>query len=64
MPSPDQSEVKIEVAPEGVRAPSTRAADDYLVTLSTPAPYVAYLDFMQPPASPDEQQATNLARPD
>ncbi len=61
-PSPNQPEVKIEVSPEGVRAPSTLAADDYLVTLSAPAPYIAYLDFMQPPAGPDEQQASDVAR--
>ncbi|MDP9472790.1 MAG: hypothetical protein M3Q71_19355 [Chloroflexota bacterium] len=54
-------EIEIEVSPEGVKAPSTLTAGYYLVTLSAPDPYVAYLDFMQPPAGLDEKTATELA---
>ncbi len=54
-------EIEIEVSPEGVKAPSTLTAGYYLVTISAPDPYVAYVDFMQPPAGLDEETATELA---
>lgn len=54
-------EIKIDVGPDGVKAPSKLEAGYYLVTLSAADGYVAYLDFTQPPAGLDEKQATKLA---
>lgn len=50
-------EINIVASPDGVDAPSTVTEGRYLVTLSAPEPYVAYADFMQPPAglTPDEE---------
>lgn len=54
-------EIEIHVGPEGVEAPSTLEAGPYLVTLSTVEPYIAYLNFMQPPAGLSEEEMTELA---
>jgi len=45
------------VTPEGIEAPATLPAGIHLVTLSTVEPYIAYLDFMQPPAGLSEAAA-------
>jgi hypothetical protein len=54
-------EIKIEVSPEGVTAPSSLEAGYYLVTLSAVGDYVAYADFMQPPAGLSQDEATKQA---
>jgi hypothetical protein len=54
-------EITIEVSPEGVKAPSTLEAGFYLVTLSAVGDYVAYADFMRPPAGLTEEEATKQA---
>jgi hypothetical protein len=54
-------EVAIEVGPDGVTAPSTLAEGYHLVSFSAVEPYVAYLDFMQPPAGLDDAEALELA---
>lgn len=54
-------EINIDVSPEGVKAPSTLEAGYYLVTLSASGDYVAYVDFMQPPAGLSQDEATKQA---
>jgi hypothetical protein len=54
-------EIAIYVSPDGVEAPATLAAGYYLVTFSAEAPYVGYLDFMQPPAVLVQDEARALA---
>ncbi len=57
LPTLGLPEIAIEVGPDGVVAPESLTAGRYLVTLSAAEPYVAYVDFMQPPAglTPDEE---------
>jgi hypothetical protein len=55
-------EIEITAGPDGVTAPDTLAAGHYLVTLSAPEPYVAYVDFMQPPAGLSDDEALELAQ--
>jgi len=54
-------EIDIEVGPDGVTAPDSLTAGHYLVTLSAPEPWVAYVNFMQPPAGLGDEEATELA---
>jgi hypothetical protein len=54
-------EINIGVSPDGVTAPSTLEAGYYLVTLSATGDYVAYVDFMQPPAGLTQDEATKQA---
>lgn len=54
-------EIEIGVSPDGVEAPSELEAGPYLVTLSASEPYIAYLNFMQPPAGLSEAEMTELA---
>ncbi|MCA9862608.1 MAG: hypothetical protein KC432_06295, partial [Thermomicrobiales bacterium] len=42
-------DLKVEVGPDGVNAPESVAAGLHLVTLSSPEPYVAYLDIVETP---------------
>lgn len=55
--------IAINVGPDGVEAPTALDAGHYLVTLSADEPYIAYLNFTQPPAglSADEAKAQALA---
>jgi hypothetical protein len=56
-------EIAVSVGPDGVEAPDSLAAGRYLVTLSAAEPYVAYVDFMRPPAglTPEEEHDLALA---
>lgn len=54
-------ELAVAVGPDGVDAPASVAEGYYLVTLSAVEPYVAYVDFMQPPAGLSDDEATELA---
>ena len=54
-------EIAINVTPDGFEAPTTLAADHYLVTLSAARGQITYVDFMQPPAGLDEAEMTELA---
>ncbi len=51
----------ITVGPDGVVAPSELPEGWYLVSLSAPAPYVGYVDFMLPPDGLDIETATQQA---
>ena len=51
----------ITVGPDGVDAPSELPEGWYLVSLTAPAPYTGYFDFMQPPAGLDIETATQQA---
>ena len=55
-------ELTVEVGPDGVNAPQSVEAGLHLVTLSSPEPYVAYLDIVETPAglSDDELVAQAL----
>ncbi len=55
-------EIEIAAGPDGFTAPDTLAAGLYLVTLSAPEPYVAYVDIMQPPAGLSDDEALELAQ--
>lgn len=55
-------EIQIVAGPDGVTAPATLEAGLHLVTLSAPEPYVAYVDFMQPPAGMSDAEALELAQ--
>lgn len=55
-------EIAIEVGPDGVVAPATVAEGFYLISLAAVEPYVAYLDFMQPPVGLSEAEALELAQ--
>lgn len=55
-------EITVAVGPDGVEAPSTLTAGRYMVTLSAADPYVAYVDFMQPPAGLIPDDELELAR--
>jgi hypothetical protein len=54
-------ELAITVGPDGVDAPTSVAEGYYQVTLLAVEPYVAYLNFMQPPAGLSDEEATELA---
>jgi hypothetical protein len=54
-------EIEVAVSAEGVEAPSELEAGPYLVTLSASEPYIAYLNFMQPPEGLSEEEATEHA---
>jgi len=54
-------ELNVRVGPEGIEAPTTVEAGLYLVSLTAEAPYVGYLDLVQPPAGLSEEEATELA---
>ena len=54
-------EINITVGPDGVDAPTELASGSYLITLHATGDYVAYLNFMQPPAGLSEEEATRLA---
>ena len=51
-------ELAITVGPDGVDAPTSVAEGYYQVTLLAVEPYVAYVNFMQPPAGLSEEEAT------
>jgi len=55
-------EIVIDVGPDGVAAPESLTAGRYLVTLSAAEPYVAYVDFMQPPAGLTPEEEHDLAQ--
>jgi hypothetical protein len=55
-------EIAVTVGPDGVEAPDSLAAGRYLVTLSAAEPYVAYVDFMQPPAGLTPEEEHDLAK--
>jgi len=57
----DYPEVVITAGPEGVDSPAELEEGWYLITLSVPEPYVAYLDIMIPPDGLDEKTMTDLA---
>ncbi|MGB3306486.1 MAG: hypothetical protein WBA63_09905 [Thermomicrobiales bacterium] len=54
-------EIKVHVTPEGIGAPSNLEAGIYHVTLSASDDWIAYVDFMIPPAGLDEKTATEQA---
>ena len=54
-------EVAITVGPDGIEAPSTLEAGLHLITLTTPEPYIAYLNLMQPTAGLSDEEILELA---
>jgi hypothetical protein len=54
-------EVAITVGPDGIVAPATLEAEPVLITLTTPEPYIAYLDIVQAPAGLSEEELLELA---
>jgi hypothetical protein len=54
-------EVAITVGPDGIDAPATLDAGPHLITLTAPEPYIAYLNFMQPPADLSDEEILELA---
>jgi len=54
-------EVAITVGPDGIEAPSTLEAGLHLITLTTPEPYIAYLNLMQPAAGLSDEEILELA---
>ena len=49
-------ELAVEVGPDGVNAPETVEAGLHLVTLTSPEPYVAYLDIVETPEGLSEDE--------
>ena len=49
-------EVTVDVGPDGVKAPESVEAGLHLVTLSSPEPYVAYLDIVETPEGLSEDE--------
>lgn len=54
-------EVAITVGPDGIDAPATLEAGLHLITLSTPEPYIAYLNLMQPTPGLSDDEILELA---
>ncbi len=61
LPTLGLPELAVAVGPDGVEAPTSLTAGRYLVTLSAAGPYVAYVDFMQPPAGLTPEEEHDLA---
>lgn len=54
-------EVSVTAGPDGVSAPAELPAGPVLITLSAPAPWVAYVDVLRPPEGISGEDATRAA---